>query len=127
MYKIELYEDKNGRSEIMEYITYLQQRTDKDSKIKFGKIVSYIRKLSENGFSLGNKYIKYLNNNIWELRPLRDRILFAYVDNNTFILLSIFMKKTEKTPKREIEKAKRMLKDYMERRKKDGGKIYDMG
>ena len=38
--------------------------------------------------------------------------LFAYWDNNKFILLSIFMKKTQKTPKKEIEKAKRYLKEY---------------
>lgn len=35
-------------------------------------------------------------NEIWELRPLRDRILFAYKDNNKFILLNIFIKKTKR-------------------------------
>ena len=120
MYKIEIYKDRDGKSEIREYMHMLQEKTDKDSKIKLYKISSYMRMLSENGFLLGNKYIKYLNNNIWELRPLRDRILFAYVENNTFVLLSIFMKKTQKTPKREIEKAKRLLNDYKERRDKNG-------
>ena len=60
-------------------------------------------------------YIKHLDTEIWELRPLRDRILFAYWDNNKFILLSYFMKQTQKTPSREIEKAKRLLKDYKNR------------
>lgn len=115
MYKIEIYEDKNGKSEIKEYIKYLQQREDKDSRIKFSKIVAYIRKLSENGLLLNEEYIKHLTGEIWELRPLRDRILFAYLDKNKFVLLSIFMKKTQKTPKREIIKAKKLLKDYKER------------
>ena len=115
MYDIELYEDKNGKSEVGEYIRGLQKKNDKDSKIKFNKIVAYIRLLREHGLSLGTPYIKHLDSEIWELRPLRDRILFAYWDNNKFILLSYFMKQTQKTPPREIEKAKRLLKDYKNR------------
>ena len=65
--------------------------------------------------AIGEPYIKHLDNDIWELRPLRDRILFAYWNNNKFILLSQFIKKTQKTPLREIEKAKRLLNDYRER------------
>ena len=34
---------------------------------------------------------------------------------NKFIILSVFMKQTNKTPRREIEKAKRYLKDYKRR------------
>ena len=93
----------------------MQKKNDKDSKIKFNKIVAYIRLLREHGLSLGTPYIKHLDSEIWELRPLRDRILFAYWDNNKFILLSYFMKQTQKTPSREIEKAKRLLKDYKNR------------
>lgn len=52
---------------------------------------------------------------IWELRPLNNRILYAYYENNTFILLHHFIKTTRKTPKRELEQAIRNLKDYRER------------
>ena len=52
--------------------------------------------LSKYGASIGKTYIKYINDNIWELRPLRDRILFTYWDNNKFILLNIFTKKYTK-------------------------------
>ena len=34
---------------------------------------------------------------------------------DTFIMLHHFVKKTQKTPKREIEKAKRELEDYLRR------------
>ena len=116
MYNIEIYEDENGKSEIQEYIKELQRRNNKSDKIKFNKIVSYIRMLSKNGLNLGFPFIKHLENDIWELRPLRDRILFAYYKEHSFVLLSIFMKKTQKTPRREIEKAKRILEDYKDRR-----------
>jgi len=51
------------------------------------------------------------------LRPLDDRIFFFYFRDNTFILLHHFLKKTKKTPRREIEQAKRNKADYLERSK----------
>lgn len=120
VYNIIIYEDKNGKSEVKDYIERLRQKTNKDNMIKFNKIISYVRMLREKGLNLREPYIKHIENNIWELRPLRDRILFAYYDKDTFILLSIFMKQTQKTPIREIEKAKRYLKDYMSRRDENG-------
>ena len=116
MYDIEFYEDINGNSEIHEYFKMIKRTNSKENKQKAKKIDLYIDMLSEYGLSLGEPYIKKIENEIWELRPLRDRILFASWCNNKFILLSIFMKKTKKTPKREIEKAKRLLKDYKKRR-----------
>lgn len=77
MYNIEIYEDNHGKSEIKEYIKSLQNKKNKSNNIKFNKIVSYIRMLQENGLSIGEPYIKHLDNDIWELRPLRDRILFC--------------------------------------------------
>lgn len=115
MYDIEIYIAKNGRSEVKEYINTLSIKKDKNSRIKYNKIIAYIRMLKINGLTLGEPYIKHVDNEIWELRPLRDRILFANCNNNKFILLSIFMKKTQKTPKKEIDKAKNILEDYKER------------
>ena len=76
------------------------------------KIISYIDILSQRGLSISEPYIKYIEDKIWELRPLRYRILFSRIDNNSFILLSMFTKKTKKTPKNEIEKAKKLLEEY---------------
>lgn len=58
---------------------------------------------------------KHLDGEIWELRPLRDRILFVCRVGGGYVLLHHFMKKTQKTPAREIEKAKRELADLIER------------
>lgn len=115
MYDIEIYETENGKSEVKEYIKELQKKNSKDKKIKFQKIIAYIRMLQERGLSLGEPYIKHLDDEIWKLRPLRNRILFASCINNRFVLLTIFMKQTQKTPKREIERAKRCLEDYIKR------------
>lgn len=117
MYNVIFFEDKRGRSEIEEYLKKLHKKKDKESKIKLSKITAYLDMLKKHGCNIGEPYIKHLEDEIWELRPLRDRILFAYLDNNEFILLSIFMKKTQKTPKSEIQKAKRNLKNYIDRRR----------
>ena len=102
MYKIIFYKDKNGYSSVLEHIETLKGKrfTSKDAKIKFKKISSYLDMLSENGLEIGKPYIKHLEDEIWELRLLRDRILFAYYDNNNFILLHYFIKKL----KRRLEK-----------------------
>lgn len=116
MYKIVFYQDKKGVSSVKEYIDELNQNySNKDNRVKLKKITAYINQLSEKGLELGIPYIKHIEGDIWELRPLRDRILFAYLDNNKFVLLTCFMKKTQKTPKQEIEKAKRLLKEYKRR------------
>jgi phage-related protein len=64
-----------------------------------------------------NIYMKHLEGDIWELRPIRNRILFASWTDNGFILLHYFIKKTQKTPRREIDKAIHNLQDISERNK----------
>lgn len=115
MHKIFFYKDKNGNEPIVEYIAELTSKKDKDSRIKLNKIRDYINILSEHGTKAGEPYIKHLDGELWELRPLRDRILFVSHINNSYILLHQFMKKTQKTPAREIEKAKQELADLKER------------
>lgn len=90
----------------------LQNNNNKTDRIKLNKIIAYMRMLEEKGLALGEPYIKHISGNIWEMRPLRDRILFATWENNKFIILSQFIKMTQKTPRREIEKAKRLLENY---------------
>lgn len=100
---------------VAEYITELSQKKDKDSRIKLNKIRDYIKILSEYGLQAGEPYVKHLCDDIWELRPLRDRILFVGWINGSFVLLHHFKKKTQKTPMREISKAKREIADLIER------------
>lgn len=120
MYAIEFYETAKGRKPVLEYIRDLAQKKNKDSRIKLEKINDYIEALSKHGKALGEPYIKHLDGEIWELRPLQDRILFATLIGNSFLLISHFVKKTQKTPPREIEKAKRLLKEYTERSNDNG-------
>ena len=118
MYEIVFYEDKNGKCEVAEYLHQLREQsaTSKDSKINFNKIVAYIDVLEEMGTRIGEPVTKHLDGEIWELRPLRNRILYAFYQDNKIIVLHHFMKKTRKTPKKEVERAKQNLKDFLERK-----------
>ena len=115
MYSIEFYKDKDGNEPVKEYISSLARKNDKDSRVNLNKIRDYIKTLSEYGTRAGEPYVKHIEGEIWELRPLRNRILFFGYDGNKIILLSHFIKKTQKTPQREIDKAKRLMKDHKER------------
>jgi phage-related protein len=117
MYEVIFYTDKNGNSEVRDYILKLSRETSKDSRIKSNKINDYIQVLQVHGKKAGEPYIKHIEGEIWEIRPLRDRIFFATWSEESFIILHYFMKKTQKTPAREIEQAKRNLSDYVERRR----------
>jgi len=116
MHNIYFYKDKRGREPVLDYIQSVARKSDKDSRIKANKINDYIDYLCVEGLNSGEPYIKHLNNEIWELRPLRDRILFASWQDDGFVFLHHFIKRTQKTPQREIAKAERNLKKYKELR-----------
>jgi len=115
LYKVYFYKDKNGNSPIIKYMRELAASSDKDSRIKLKKIQEYINYLKAEGKQAGEPYIKPLVGEIWELRPIKDRVLFAAWDGKSFMLFHHFVKKTQKTPQREIEQAKRNLADIRKR------------
>lgn len=51
-----------------------------------------------------------------ELRKNQWRIFIYVLNDSNFIMLSIFKKKTDKTPKNEIEKAEFRLKEFLNRK-----------
>jgi phage-related protein len=120
VYTIHFYKDRNGHAPVAEYIENLGQKTDKSSRIKYKKISEYIQKLSETGLQTGMPAIRHLNGRIWELRPIRDRILFAAWINGSFVLLHHFTKKSQRTPPQEIEQALRNLQTLEEGANSDG-------
>ncbi len=116
MFEVEFYENRNGNEPIKDFIVELQAKgqTSKSDRIRSKKILTYIRILQEYGTRAGEPFVKHIKDDIWELRPLNDRIFFYFRDN-TFILLHHFLKKTKRTPRREIEQAKKNQADHLKR------------
>jgi len=115
LYRILIYKDANGNQPIKKYLTELAENSDKDSRIKLNKIDYHLQALRKYGTRAGEPFIKHIDGDIWELRPLRDRFFFFSWQGDKFVLLHHFVKKTNKTPPKEIEQAKRNLKDFIER------------
>ena len=113
--RILFYKDRKGKQPVIDFMEELASSTGKDARINLKKIGSYISLLDKEGLAIGEPFIKHLKGEIWELRPLRNRILFAALVGNRFVMLHVFMKKTQKTPVSEIEKAERELEDFRRR------------
>lgn len=79
------------------------------------KVSARIKNLAKHG-ELFEPFGKKLNKNLFEMRiKFRGqwRVIYAYLTkNNNVIILSAFHKKTQKTPVKELEKAKNRLKGY---------------
>ena len=80
MYEVEFYEDKNGKSEIVEYLDELKAKgaTSKNECVNRDKILAYMIALKQYGTRVGQPVVKHIGGSIWELRPLANRIFFFY-------------------------------------------------
>ena len=121
MYQVVFYEDENGISEVEEFLKYLAQRAgdDKDARIQLKQLMYYIELLQYNGTRLPESITKHITENIWELRPGDNRVFYFFFQNNTFVLLHHFRKRTQKAPQREIEAAKRERDRFLARERKN--------
>ena len=118
MFKIDFYRTAQGFSDIEDFLDDLEKRavTNKDARIQHKQVAQYIQFLADHGTRLGENITKHLDDDIWELRPGNNRVLFFYCKDDTFVLLHHFRKKTQKTPKREIDKAKSERDDWVSRK-----------
>ena len=84
------------------------------------RILSTIEVLREKGNLLRLPYSKYLDDGIFELRIMVgnniSRILYFFYLDRKIILTNGFVKKTQKTPRKEIMMAKKLISDYMKRK-----------
>ena len=118
MYEIEFYETEDGKCPIWDFLEALRLKapTNKDARIQHKQTSLYIELLQQNGTHMNAEITKHLDDGIWELRPGNNRVFYFFYQNDTYVLLHQFRKKSQKTPKREIEKAKAERNDYLRRK-----------
>ena len=119
MYCIEFYETRRGDNELFDFLESLRHKstTDKSARIEYNQIALYIELLSKNGTRLSQNITKHIEDGIWELRPGNNRVFYFCFEHDTFVLLHQFRKKSQKTPRREIDKAIMERADYLNRKK----------
>ena len=106
MFNIVFYRDEKGHEPAREFIQELE-RFPKLNRQRLRKINLYLAELEQFGLALGKPQIDSIKTqeNLYELRPGGDRIFFCCIMKTTFVLLHGFVKKTQKTPPNEIERA----------------------
>lgn len=110
--EIKFYEDTVGRVPVIEFLDSL------DIKMR-QKMLRSIQALQDMGISLRMPLSKSLDDGIFELRAKTgtniSRVMYFFVVGDRAVLTHGFIKKTQKTPPREIEHAKKIRDDYIER------------
>ena len=114
-FEILFYEDSRGNSPVWDYLKDLETRMagDKSARIELNQIMLNLELLERLGTKNNAKFTKKIEDDLWELRPGNNRILYFYNDGVKFVLLHIFRKKTKQTPEREKQKARNQIADFI--------------
>jgi phage-related protein len=112
-WKIVGYQDARGRRPVNEFLDALPAGDR-------ARVVRTIELLKTYGVELGMPYSRHLTGKLWELRVssgrLDYRVLYFAHTSRRFVLLHAFSKKTQKTPRREIEVALRRMAELLEQK-----------
>ena len=111
-FEIIFYERENGDVQVENFLLSL------DCKMR-AKLIGIINILKEKGNLLREPYTKALSDGIFEIRGRVgndiSRVLYFFYFNNKIVFTNGFVKKTQKTPRNEILKAKKYREDYIKR------------
>jgi len=114
------YEKEDGSEPAKEFLNSLDKKM-------LAKMTRTIAVLQTNGPSLREPYSKSLEGGIFELRAKVgsdiSRVLYFFFIDQQIILTNGFIKKTNRTPIREIEKANKYRADYLTREAKKNESI----
>lgn len=110
--EIKFYEDQTGRVPVKEFLDGL------DIKMR-QKMLRSIQALQDMGISLRMPLSESLEDGIFELRAKSgtniSRVMYFFIIGNQAVLTHGFIKKTQKTPRRELQWAKEIRADYFRR------------
>ena len=111
-FEVVLFHKDNGESPVEEFIDTLEPKMQ-------AKVLRTMELLKRNGLELREPYTKSLGRGIFELRAKHgtdiSRVLYFFMEGQKIIFTNGFIKKTDKTPKQEIELARKYRREYKRR------------
>lgn len=111
---VQYYISPSGENPVKKFIEFLAERQQR----KIARILIYI---NEYGLITAIPHIRKLTGTpLWEIRILGQdniRIFYASFLSDSILLLHGFIKKSQQTPRKEIETALNRLTDWMDVRK----------
>jgi len=116
-FEVEYFEKQGGAIPVEEFIL------SQEKKMRM-KIYRTLLLLEEFGNELREPYSKLIEEGIFELRIKEgthiSRVMYFFIKGRKIILTNGFVKKTQKTPRKEIELAKKHRMEYENRRENSG-------
>ncbi len=111
-FEVVFYEKPDGSEPVKEFLLSV------DNKMR-ARLLRIIGLLAQNGTALRMPYSEYLVDGIFEIRAKVgsdiSRVLYFFVVGKKIVLTNGFVKKTQKTPKNEIELAKKYRNEFLSR------------
>lgn len=93
------------------FMEFLNSLTDQQAKKVF-----YVIDMLKTQDRLSEKFVKHIEEGIYELRVEHAgnifRVFFIFDEDNIVLLFNGFQKKSQKTPRKEIETAKKLKTEY---------------
>ena len=113
-FEIEFYSREDGSEPVAEFLDSL------DSKMA-AKLVGLMEILEEKGTELRMPYSEHLEGGIFELRCKQGsnitRVMYFFYVGKKIVATNGFVKKTQKTPAKELKLAKERRADWLSRHK----------
>jgi phage-related protein len=104
----------NGASESYDFIRNLDN-------LQKAKITALIKRFADHGRISNKEQFKKVEGDLWEFKNYQTRVIMYYSGKGQITLTNGFIKKTDKIPKSEIDRAYR-IKEENEIVKKKGGR-----
>jgi phage-related protein len=103
------------KRKVIAYGSYYKEFLNTLSEKEILKL-KYILSLLETNDRMPVKFIKYIRNDLYELRMTYNeniyRLFFIFDERQIVVLFNGFQKKTQKTPQKEINKAMKLKDEY---------------
>lgn len=114
-FEIVFYDKPDGSEPVKDFLLSV------DDKMR-ARLLRTIDLLAKNGTTLRMPYSEHLADGIFEIRAKSgsdiSRVLYFFVIGRRIVLTNGFVKKTQKTPKNEMELAKKYRNEFLNREEK---------
>lgn len=109
-WSVDFYCSSNGKSPVLHWLY------NQNAKVQ-AKFAHIFELLEEHGITVGQPYIAPLEDKLYEIRVEQNtniyRIVYFAHTGKRFILLHGFQKKTQKTPRKELNLAKVRMRKFL--------------
>lgn len=118
-WEIAYYETPTGRSPVREFIDALASKAQ-------AKVAWSLDLLATFGTQLGEPYVRPIagREKLWELRitvsPNTYRIFYFAFTGRRFVLVHAFIKRSRRTPQKELDVAEARMQEYLQRYAQEG-------